>query len=121
MAVTHMAAHRRGDQVSPAYALVAEKERERFLESALARLMAVRADLADPAPGVSDAALSGMLITENQAYLDVAAASVDGLRCLRRKFTAVSMVMSEDEPDPKRLSILLAALGADIDHLIRKH
>lgn len=121
MAVTHMAAHRRGNQVPRPYALIAEAEADRDLEPALARLMAVRADLADPVGGVSDAALSGMLIVEEQAYLDVAAASVGCLRCLRRKFTAVSMVLSEDEPDPKHLSILLAALGADIDHLIRKN
>jgi hypothetical protein len=31
------------------------------------------------------------------------------------------MSLSEEELDPKRLSTLLAALGADIDHLIRKH
>jgi hypothetical protein len=121
MAVTHMAAHRRGDQVSPTYALIAENERNRALEPALARLMAIRADLADPAGGASDAALAGMLMAEEQAYLDVAAAPVDGLRALRRKFTAVTMALSEDELDAKRLSILLAALGADIDHLIRMH
>jgi hypothetical protein len=62
-----------------------------------------------------------MLIAEEQAYLDVAAAQVGCLRCLRRKFTAVTMALSEDELDAKRLSILIAALGADIDHLIRKH
>jgi hypothetical protein len=70
MAVTHMVAHRRGDQVSPAYALIAEREPDRALEPALARLMAVRADLADPVTRASDAALSGMLMTEEQAYLD---------------------------------------------------
>jgi hypothetical protein len=121
MAVTHMAAHRRGNQVSPAYALIAENEPDRNLEPSLARLMAVRADLAEPSSSPSDAALAGMLIAEEQAYLDVAAASVDCLRCLRRKFTAVGMVLQEEELDPKRLSILLAALGADIDHLIRTH
>jgi hypothetical protein len=120
MAVTHMAAHCRGNQVPRPYALIAEAQAERDLEPALARLMAVRAELADPAGGVSDAALSGMLGVEDQAYLDVAAAPVSSLRCLRRKFSAVSMALSEDEPDPKRLSILLAALCADIDHLIRK-
>ncbi|MCO4053333.1 MAG: hypothetical protein HEQ16_04630 [Bosea sp.] len=116
-----MAAHRRGDQVLKPYALIAEGEAHRALEPALARLMAVRADLADSTTGASDAALSGMLIAEEQAHLDVAVAPVDCLRCLRRKFSAVSMALSEEELDPKRLSILLAALGADIDHLIRKH
>jgi hypothetical protein len=116
-----MAAHRRGDQVIKPYALIAEEDAERDLEPALARLMAVRADLADPASEASDAALTGMLIAEERAYLDVAAAPVRCLRRLRRKFTAVTMALSEYELDPKRLSILIAALGADIDHLIRKH
>ena len=121
MTVTHMAAHRRGDQVSKSYALIAEGGVGRALEPALARLMAVRADLPDSTIGASDASLSGMLIAEEQADLDVAAAPVEDLRCLRRKFSAVSMALSEEDLGPKRLSILLAALGADSDHLIRKH
>lgn len=121
MAVTDMAAHRRGDQVSKPYALIAEGEAGRALEPALARLMAIRADLADSTIGTSDAAPSGMLIVEEQAYLDFAAAPEECLRCLRRKFFAVSIALREEELDHKRLSILLAALSADIDHLIRKH
>jgi hypothetical protein len=119
MAVISMPAHRRGDQVKYPYAQIAEGAPERELGSALARLMVVRADLADPDSRASDAALAGMLMVEEQAYLDVVAAPVNCLRCLRRKFGAVSMALAEDEPDPKRLSILLAALGADVDHLIR--
>jgi len=121
MAVTHLAAHRRGDQVSKSYALIAEGEAGRALEPALARLMAVSADLPVSTIGTSDAALSGMLIAAERADLDVAAAPVEGLRCLCRKFSAVSMALGEEDLDPKRLSILLAALGADSDHLIRKH
>jgi hypothetical protein len=123
MAVTDMAAHRRGDQVSKPCALIAEGEAGRALEPALARLMAIRADLADSTIGTSDASLSGMLIVEEQACpcLGIAAAPVEGLRCLRRKFFAVSIALREEELDHKRLSILLAALRADIDHLIRKH
>jgi hypothetical protein len=121
MAVTHTAAHRRGDQLSKPYALIAEREAGRAREPALARLMAIRADLPDSTIGASDASLSGMLIVEEQACLGIAATPVEGLRCLRRKFSAVSMALSEAELDPKRLLILLAAVGADSDHLIRKH
>jgi hypothetical protein len=72
MAVTHMAAHRRGHQVSKPSALIAEGEADRALEPALTRLMAGCAELADSTAGMSDAALSGMFIAEEQAYLDVA-------------------------------------------------
>ena len=39
-----------------------------------------------------------MLIVEEQTYLDIAAASVGRMRCLRRKFTAVSMVLRGSAP-----------------------
>jgi hypothetical protein len=113
-----MAAHRRGDQVQP-YSLIAERAPERELVPSLARLMAVSADMADPAKRPSDAELTGMLLGEEQAYLEIAAAPVRDLRDLRRKVGVVSLALLEEDADPKRTAILLAALSADVDHLMR--
>ena len=118
MAVMHMAARRRGDQVPP-YALIAEQAHEHELEPAVARLLAIRAELADPGQRPSDAALTGMLLAEQQACLDVAAAPVRDLRDLRRKLSATAFILNDEDADPKRIAILLAAISADVDHLMR--
>lgn len=118
MAVSSMPAHRGGNQAYP-YAIVAEHDRERELEPSLARLLAVQADLAAPDSRPSDSALTGMLMLEQQSYLDVAAAPVRSFKDLNCKFGVTQALLGQEDLDRKLLTILLAALSADMLHLMR--
>ena len=110
-----LVAHRHGDQAQP-YTLIAKRQSERDLRPSLCCWMAVRAVLSDWSGKPSNAAVTDIMIAEKQVFFDVAAARVCYLRDQRRNIAAsAAALMEHEEPSPRRMSVLLAALTVDID------